>query len=238
MAVAKSVRTGDVFADVMLFGAPGQTIKILPKPAPSAKPRPTSIEISNAPKLSGETGHNKVSNLALQILGLSTTLILIYNKDTPDIPGPIIIRGTSNARPIAEKLGGFNSVEKAYPLDTGFTTSCVDLWLGLCRFRLSGAAALALGRQDVASCGRFRAGSDALIDEIAIGCRPEAEADPEQRVESASRVTSSVPSEHELVKVALGMGLAQAVEDALRPALEVRVSVLIKSLFAPTIGLL
>ena len=105
---------------------------------------------------------------------------------------------------------------KAYPLDSGFTTSCVDLLLGLCRFRVSGAAALALGPQDVASCGRFRAGSDARIDEIATGCRPEAEADPEAdpgaRVESASRVTSSVPSEHELVKVAPDMGLAQAVE--------------------------
>ena len=101
---------------------------------------------------------------------------------------------------------------KAYPLDSGFTTSCVDLLLGLCRFRVSGAAALALGRRDVASCGRFRAGSDALIDEIAIGCRPEAEADPEQRVMRASRVTSSVPSEPGPVKVAPGMGLAQAVE--------------------------
>ena len=77
-----------------------------------------------------------------------------------------------------------------------------------------------MGRQDVAFCGRFRAASDALIDEIATGCRPEAEADPAPRVRRALRVTSAVPSEHEPVKVALGA--AQAVADALRPALAVR----------------
>ena len=84
------------------------------------------------------------------------------------------------------------------------------------------SSGIGLGAQDVAFCDRFRAASDALIDEIAIGCRPEAEADPKERVESALRVTSSVPSEHELVEVALDMGLAQAVKDALRPSLEVR----------------
>ena len=63
--------------------------------------------------------------------------------------------------------------------------------------------------------------SDALIDEIPIARWPEACADPQERVESASRVTSSVPSEHELVKVALDMGLAQAAPDAFRPSLEV-----------------
>ena len=84
------------------------------------------------------------------------------------------------------------------------------------------SSGIGLGAQDVAFCDRFRAASDALIDEIATGCRPEAEADPEARVMRALRVTSSVPSEHELVKVALDMGLAQAVKDALRPSLEVR----------------
>lgn len=38
----------------------------------------------------------------------------------------------------------------------------------------------------------------------------------------ALRVTSSVPSEHELVEVALDMGAALAVKDALRPSLDVR----------------
>ena len=64
--------------------------------------------------------------------------------------------------------------------------------------------------------------SDALIDEISIARRPDACADPEERVESAARVASSVPAIYELVETAPDMGLAQAVKDAPGPALQVR----------------
>ena len=50
---------------------------------------------------------------------------------------------------------------------------------------------------------RSGCGSDALLDEIAIGRGPEADADPEERVEGRPHVPSSVPSEHELVQVSL-----------------------------------
>ena len=66
-------------------------------------------------------------------------------------------------------------------------------------------------------------GSDALIDEIAVGGWRETDADPEKPVERAVHVPPPVPSErHELVEVALDVALAEAVEGALRPPFEVR----------------
>jgi len=67
----------------------------------------------------------------------------------------------------------------------------------------------------------YREGSGAVIDEVAIGGRPEVEADPQEPVEGDTRVASSVPTKDEFIKVALDMGLAQAVVDALGPGLEV-----------------
>ena len=64
--------------------------------------------------------------------------------------------------------------------------------------------------------------SDALVDEIAIGCRRETGTDPEQRVEGTAHVSSPVPTKHELVKVALQMAFPEAVEHAFRPSLQVR----------------
>ena len=84
------------------------------------------------------------------------------------------------------------------------------------------SSGIGLGAQGVAFCDRDQTASDALIDEIAIGCRPEAEADPEERVMRALCVTSSVPSEPERVEAALDMGAALAVKAALRPSLAVR----------------
>lgn len=69
---------------------------------------------------------------------------------------------------------------------------------------------------------RSGCGSDALLDEIAIGRGPEADADPEERVEGRPHVPSSVPSEYELVQVSLNMTLAEAVECAFPPPFEVR----------------
>ena len=63
--------------------------------------------------------------------------------------------------------------------------------------------------------------SDGLVDEIAIGCRRETDTDPEQRVEGTAHVSSPVPTEHELVKVALQMAFSEAVEHAFRPSLQV-----------------
>jgi len=37
--------------------------------------------------------------------------------------------------------------------------------------------------------------SDALIDEIAVGCRCETNTDPEQRIEGAARVSPPVPAD-------------------------------------------
>lgn len=68
---------------------------------------------------------------------------------------------------------------------------------------------------------RYREGSGALIDEVAIAGRPEVEADPQETVEGDVRVASPVPSKDEFIKVALNMGLAQTVKDALGPGLEV-----------------
>jgi hypothetical protein len=51
----------------MLFGAPGQSIKIHQKPAPSAQLGPAGIEASNAPKLSGEKKRYNISDLKPQI---------------------------------------------------------------------------------------------------------------------------------------------------------------------------
>jgi hypothetical protein len=45
-----------------------------------------------------------------------------------------------------------------------------------------------LGLQGGAPCGPFRAGSDALFDEVAIAGRPEAEADPPRSLSKAMRM--------------------------------------------------
>jgi len=63
--------------------------------------------------------------------------------------------------------------------------------------------------------------SGALVDEIAIGCRCQTGTDPKQRVEGTAHVSSPVPPEHELVKVALQMAFPEAVEQAFRPSLQV-----------------
>ena len=82
-----------------------------------------------------------------------------------------------------------------------------------------------------------------MIDEVAIAGRPEVEADPQEPVEGDTRVASSVPTDFgtgreaiirsggsneaekarraEFVEIALDMGLAQAVVNALGPGLEV-----------------
>ena len=60
-----------------------------------------------------------------------------------------------------------------------------------------------------------------MIDEVAIAGRPEVEADPQEPVEGDTRVASPVPAKDEFIKVALNMGPAQAVVDALGPRLEV-----------------
>lgn len=67
-----------------------------------------------------------------------------------------------------------------------------------------------------------QAGSGTLIDEVAIGGGPEADAEPEKAIEGDPRVASPVPAEDEFVEIALDMGLAQSVKDALGPSLEVR----------------
>ena len=59
-----------------------------------------------------------------------------------------------------------------------------------------------------------------MIDEVAIGGRPEVEADPQEPVEGDVRVASSVPAEDKFVEITLDMGLAQAVVNALGPGLE------------------
>lgn len=56
--------------------------------------------------------------------------------------------------------------------------------------------------------GPFR-GSDALLDEIAIGGRGEAAADLEQPAKGAVQVAAAVRAEHELVEVALDAAFAQ-----------------------------
>jgi len=67
-----------------------------------------------------------------------------------------------------------------------------------------------------------QAGSGTLIDEVAIGGGPEADAKPKKAIEGDPRVASPVPAEDEFVEIALDMGLAQSVKDALGPSLEVR----------------
>ncbi len=69
---------------------------------------------------------------------------------------------------------------------------------------------------------RAMRGSDPLIDEVTIGGGSETHADPEETIKGDTRVASSVPAEDEFVEVALDMGFAQSVEDALGPSLEVR----------------
>ena len=76
------------------------------------------------------------------------------------------------------------------------------------------------GRSERSFCYEIRL-SDALIDEIAIGCRIETDTDPEQRIEGAARVSPPVPAEHELVQVALQMAFPEAVKHTFRPSLQV-----------------
>src|SRR6056297_294371 len=59
--------------------------------------------------------------------------------------------------------------------------------------------------------GRFL-GSDALFDEVAIRGRGEIDPDPEEPVEGAVHVATSVPAEHELVEIALDVALPETVE--------------------------
>jgi hypothetical protein len=58
-------------------------------------------------------------------------------------------------------------------------------------------------------------GSDPLIDEVTIGGGCDAHADPKETIKGDTRVASPVPAEDEFVEVALDMGRAQSVEDAL-----------------------
>lgn len=64
--------------------------------------------------------------------------------------------------------------------------------------------------------------SDALLDEVAIRGRGKVEPYAEQPFEGTMHVSAAVPSEHELVEVALHVALPEAVEGALGPSLEVR----------------
>ena len=77
-----------------------------------------------------------------------------------------------------------------------------------------------LGRAECSFCEEIRL-SDALIDEIAVGCRCETNTDPEQRIEGAAHVSPPVPAEHELVEIALQVAFPEAVEHAFRPSLQV-----------------
>jgi len=61
-----------------------------------------------------------------------------------------------------------------------------------------------------------------MIDEVATGGGPEANAGPQETVESDAGVASSVPVEDDPVKTAPDMGHAQAVADAHGPSPEVR----------------
>ena len=66
------------------------------------------------------------------------------------------------------------------------------------------------------------AGSDPLVDEVAVCRVRKPGADAEQRVESRRRVTPPVPAEHELVEVSLEMRPAQSMVRPQCPTLEVR----------------
>ena len=79
-----------------------------------------------------------------------------------------------------------------------------------------------LRRRRARASGAFEHRSGALIDEVAIGGGPEVDADPQETIKGDARMASSVPAEDEFVEVALDMGLAQSVKDALGPSLEVR----------------
>ena len=59
--------------------------------------------------------------------------------------------------------------------------------------------------------------SGALFNKITICRWPEANTDPQQRVEGASHVPSSVPVEHKFVEIALQMAFPEAAEDAFCP---------------------
>lgn len=73
------------------------------------------------------------------------------------------------------------------------------------------------------ACGRQAARiSGAVFDDVAIGGRSEADADPEEAVECGPEMAPAVPPEDELVEVALVVLAAEAVEYALRPFLQVR----------------
>ena len=56
--------------------------------------------------------------------------------------------------------------------------------------------------------------SGTLFNKITICRWPETNTDPQQRVEGTSKVSPSVPAEHEFVEIALQMAFSEAVEDA------------------------